>query len=272
MAHVDDRLALRRGSGRTSRSTSPGSAWSPTASTSSRSRMSKSTWIAIEYASRTCIPDEKFLSFWSTNRSSSAKATISSKRSRSWRRREAEQRAVDADVVARGQLGVEADAELDERRQEAVDAHRARVLTVDAGEDLQQRALAASVRPDDPEELALVDRERHVVEARAAARTSRRRNGWRKCSFNVVSCWCGSMKAFVTPSTSIAVWRCRRSHALCQPGLFALEERVAQEQRAERDRDRDQPAEAAERRRGCDAVRREVGVEERARGCPASPA
>ena len=33
-------------------------AWSPTASTSSSSRMSKATWIAIEYASRTCIPDE----------------------------------------------------------------------------------------------------------------------------------------------------------------------------------------------------------------------
>ena len=37
--------------------------WSPTASTSSRSKMSKSIRIAIEYASRTFIPDEKFLSF-----------------------------------------------------------------------------------------------------------------------------------------------------------------------------------------------------------------
>ena len=33
------------------------------------------------------------------------------------------------------------------------------VLPVDAGEDLQQRALAAAVRADDPEELALLDRE-----------------------------------------------------------------------------------------------------------------
>ena len=39
-----------------------------------------------------------------------------------------------------------------------------RVLPVDAGEDLEQRALAAAVRADDPEELASLDRERDVVE------------------------------------------------------------------------------------------------------------
>ena len=69
-------------------------------------------------------------------------------------RREAEQRAVDADVVARVEIGVEADAELDERRQPAGDADGAGVRAVDAGEDLQQRALAASVRADDAEALA----------------------------------------------------------------------------------------------------------------------
>ena len=95
------------------------------------------------------MPDEKFFSFWSTNRSSSAKPTISSNRSSSSSSRQAEQRAVDADVVARGQLRVEADAELDERREHAVDANASRVRAVDAGEDLQQRALAAAVRPDD---------------------------------------------------------------------------------------------------------------------------
>ena len=68
------------------------------------------------------MPDEKFFSFWSTKRSSSANATISSKRSLELARREAEQRAVDADVVARGQLRVEADAELDERRKQPLDA------------------------------------------------------------------------------------------------------------------------------------------------------
>ena len=53
---------------------------SPTASTSSISRIPASAWMATANASRTCIPDEKFLSFWSANSSSSAKAMISSRR------------------------------------------------------------------------------------------------------------------------------------------------------------------------------------------------
>ena len=75
-----------------------------------------------------------------------------------------EQRAVDADVVARRELEVEADAELDERREQPVDPNEAGVRAVDAGEDLQQRALAAAVRPDDSEELTRLDRERDVRE------------------------------------------------------------------------------------------------------------
>src|SRR3954469_11533596 len=50
-------------------------------------------------------------------------------------RGEAEQCPVDADVVAGGELRVEPDAELDERRQDPFDPHRAAVLPVDAGED-----------------------------------------------------------------------------------------------------------------------------------------
>ena len=137
---------------------------SPTASTSSSRSTSKSTWIAIEYASRTCIPDEKFFSFWSTKRSRPAKSKILVEPLLELALPEAEERAVDPDVVACGELRVEADAELDERRQPAVDSHRSGVLSVDPGEDLEERALAAAVRPDDPEELALVDREAHVVE------------------------------------------------------------------------------------------------------------
>ena len=47
----------------------------------------------------------------------------------------AEERAVDPDVVARRELGVEADAELDERRKPPVDDDLAAVLAVDPGED-----------------------------------------------------------------------------------------------------------------------------------------
>ncbi len=125
VADEDDRLARSRKRPNVSKHFS-WKLWSPTASTSSSSRMSKSTWIAIEYASRTCMPDEKFFSFWSTNRSSSAKATMSSKRRVELAPREPEQGAVDADVVAGGELGVEADAELDERREERRRAGRRR--------------------------------------------------------------------------------------------------------------------------------------------------
>jgi hypothetical protein len=43
--------------------------------------MSNVTWTEIEYARRISIPDEKFFTFWSTKRSSSANRTIASKRS-----------------------------------------------------------------------------------------------------------------------------------------------------------------------------------------------
>ena len=44
------------------------------------SRMSASTWMATEKASRTCMPEEKFFSFRSMNSSSSVNATMSSSR------------------------------------------------------------------------------------------------------------------------------------------------------------------------------------------------
>ena len=75
----------------------------------------------------------------------------------------AQQRGVDADVVTAGQSGAEPDAELDERRDETLHLHLAGVLAVDAGHDLQQRALAAAVRADDAEELTAPNLERHVV-------------------------------------------------------------------------------------------------------------
>ena len=121
------------------------------------------------------MPDEKFFSFWSMKRSSPANATISSKRSAKLATGQPEERPVDPDVVARGELGVEPDPELDERRESSVDTDEPCVLAVDAGEDLEQRALAAAVRPDDAEELASHDREADVVESDLVL--ARRRRG-----------------------------------------------------------------------------------------------
>ena len=64
----------------------------------------------------------------------------------------------------RRQLGVEADSELDERGQTTRHPDRAGVGAVDAGEDLQQRALPGAVAPDDAEELTPADVEGDPVE------------------------------------------------------------------------------------------------------------
>ncbi len=113
---------------------------------------------------------------------------------------EAHHHAVEDDVLARRQLGVEADAELDERRQPAGHADPAGVGAVDARHDLQQRALARAVAADDPEELALVDVERDVRAARAARGSSPRANGCSARSLSVSTRWSGMRKVFSTPA------------------------------------------------------------------------
>ena len=67
------------------------------------------------------------------------------------------------DVVPRGEVHVEADAELDERGQ-PTPAPDPAVALVDAGDALEQRALAAAVASRDPEELTGLDRERDVLQ------------------------------------------------------------------------------------------------------------
>ena len=57
--------------------------------------------------------------------------------------------AVDEDVLAAGDLGMEAGTELDQRGDAAVDAHRAARRLGDAGDQLQRGALARSVPADD---------------------------------------------------------------------------------------------------------------------------
>ena len=79
-------------------------------------------------------------------------------------RGEAQHDSVEHHVVASGQLGVEADPELDEGRHPAVGVDLALVDPIDAREALEQAALPGPVAAHDPEELAALDLEAHVVE------------------------------------------------------------------------------------------------------------
>ena len=78
---------------------------------------------------------------------------------------EPEHDRVDDHVVARVQVDVETDTQLDERRQAPGDGYAAAVDAVDAGDALEQRALATAVAPDDPEEFALGDLEVYVLDS-----------------------------------------------------------------------------------------------------------
>ena len=112
------------------------------------------------------------MSFWSTNRSSSANSRISSKLLVELALAQSGEGAVDADVVPRGELGVEPDAELDERREQPGHADAPDVRHVDAGQDPEQRALAAPVRADHAEELARSTEKVTSLQRLVLARTS----------------------------------------------------------------------------------------------------
>ena len=79
---------------------------------------------------------------------------------------EAEHDAVDEHVLAAGDFRMKAGAELDERRDAAVDAHDAAGRLRDAGDELQRRALARSVPADDAVGRSLRHGERDVGERR----------------------------------------------------------------------------------------------------------
>ena len=76
----------------------------------------------------------------------------------------AEQGRVEIDVLASGQLAVEARAELEEGGDAAVDLDLAGRRTQDAREDLEQRALAGPVGAGEPHRLAAVDDEVDVAQ------------------------------------------------------------------------------------------------------------
>ena len=92
------------------------------------------------------------------NSRSSANSTISSKRSWISPLRQAEHDAVDEDVLPAGDLRMEAGAQLDQRRDPAVDLDRAAGRLGDAGDELERRALAGSVAADDAEGRAAAAR------------------------------------------------------------------------------------------------------------------
>lgn len=78
--------------------------------------------------------------------------------------REAEHRAVQEDVFPRGEVHIEACAELDEGRDGAVYLHRSLRRLEDAGNHLEKGALARPVEADDPKNVSLPDIEGNVVE------------------------------------------------------------------------------------------------------------
>ena len=77
---------------------------------------------------------------------------------------QAEDRAVEEDVLAPGEVGMEAGAELEQRADPAADVDAAVGRLDDPGDDPQQRALARAVAADERERAAGVDLERDVAE------------------------------------------------------------------------------------------------------------
>src|ERR1044071_2527731 len=76
----------------------------------------------------------------------------------------AEDGAVEEDVLAAGQFGVEAGADFEERADSAAYFDLALGRGGDAREDFEQRALARAVAPDDADDVAPLDFERKVFE------------------------------------------------------------------------------------------------------------
>ena len=93
------------------------------------------------------------------------------------RLRQPEDRRVHEDVLAAGQLGVEAGAELEQRGHPAARADLALGRLQDAGDALQQRRLARAVVAEQPDGRALLDVEVDVVERREVLERDRARSG-----------------------------------------------------------------------------------------------
>ncbi|MBG9885124.1 hypothetical protein ABE10_00695, partial [Bacillus toyonensis] len=79
--------------------------------------------------------------------------------------RHAEDRRVQEDVLAPGEVGVEAGAHLDEAGHASSREHAALVGTQDAGDELEHRRLARAVVAEERDRLAFADLEGHAVES-----------------------------------------------------------------------------------------------------------
>ena len=84
--------------------------------------------------------------------------------------REAVDRAVQVDVLAPGEVGVEAGAELEQRRDAAAGLDAAARRLDDPRDEPQQRRLARAVAPDEPDRLAGLDDDRDVAQRLHLAR------------------------------------------------------------------------------------------------------
>src|ERR1019366_9454550 len=84
---------------------------------------------------------------------------------------ESEHSPTEEDVLPSGQLGIEADAQLQERGELTVDAGVSGVGLVDTAQHLEQRALAAPVGSCDAQELTRRDIERDVAQGNQVAIT-----------------------------------------------------------------------------------------------------
>ena len=75
-------------------------------------------------------------------------------------------RGVQEHVLAAGQLGMKPDAELDHRRDPRVprDEQAPARRPVNGGDELQERALARSVAPDQADRFAAVDPQRDLLQ------------------------------------------------------------------------------------------------------------
>ena len=76
----------------------------------------------------------------------------------------AEDGAVEIDVLAAGELGMEAGADLQQARHAAADFDAALGRRGDAGKDLEQRRFAGAVAADDADDLAPLDLEGDVLQ------------------------------------------------------------------------------------------------------------
>jgi hypothetical protein len=84
----------------------------------------------------------------------------------------AEQLPVDRHVLASGELGVEPDADTDQRRDASLDAQPPRARCAHARQQAQQRGLARAVAPDDADRLAARHLEVDVAQRPGVLRAS----------------------------------------------------------------------------------------------------